>query len=406
MASTHDPDTNQTSLGDLTVRKLWDLQRELKKAESMTSDLASCLKHAAENLRGPVHGILKDLKGAVSVTSELMYLTDGRISDIVEVLCHHCNNEDRIQVVQYPSGVRTDLALSPSANEPSLKMLFSDPETPKSEGHFECHDPIFFLSPLMAKEVDFFIEGTTVEERSIIQTLAISHQMFEKLDKTLLTRFTALKAVIVVAEIPTDNNPKRSQQVVLQLIPPTTSRNNVPSDAEAFRIKAENQLDQIRVENDAWPAGRVGLAVAWVERDGKLMATEFPFDTYTYLKKKKTEEEDQQDIFNSVEDDLEPDFDDNESAADEAEEEDSEQTPGGDGNSREANGPDQISDRFGTLDIGRSLEELHVPAGAKVDEETMRKIVEADRKFDERNKKAEIKEAKAKRAKVADEEGW
>jgi hypothetical protein len=143
----------------------------------------------------------------------------------------------------------------------------------------------------MAKEVDFFIEGTTVEERSIIQTLAISHQMFEKLDKTLLTRFTALKAVIVVAEIPTDNNPKRSQQVVLQLIPPTTSRNNVPSDAEAFRIKAENQLDQIRVENDAWPAGRVGLAVAWVERDGKLMATEFPFDTYTYLKKNKTEEE-------------------------------------------------------------------------------------------------------------------
>jgi hypothetical protein len=58
------------------------------------------------------------------------------------------------------------------------------------------------------------------------------------------------------------------------------------------------------------------------------------------------------------------------------------------------------------LDIGRSLEELHVPAGAKVDEETMRKIVEVDRKFVERNKKAEIKEAKAKRAKVADEEGW
>jgi hypothetical protein len=36
----------------------------------------------------------------------------------------------------------------------------------------------------------------------------------------------------------------------------------------------------------------------------------------------------------------------------------------------------------------------------------MRKIVEADRKFDERNQKAEMKKAKAKGAKDADEEGW
>jgi hypothetical protein len=91
----------------------------------------------------------------------------------------------------------------------------------------------------MAKDqVESFIDLATNAELSLIQILGINRQIFEELDKNLLTCFTALKRLMIVAEIPTEALPKSSGKVVFHLIHPTTSGNNDPTSAKPFRTKA------------------------------------------------------------------------------------------------------------------------------------------------------------------------
>jgi hypothetical protein len=155
------------------------------------------------------------------------------------------------------------------------------------------------------KDIEGFIERVSEAELELVQKLAINHNTYEAMEnKNILVKFTALRELILVCEItlPGDPAPRgpiatialpHPQKILFHSTSSTEARSTNPWTAQDLRRNTEQALIEIRQENDAWPNGNVQVDVVSIERDGKLMKTEFPSQKHIDLISKKKEEEEQ-----------------------------------------------------------------------------------------------------------------
>jgi hypothetical protein len=252
---------------NFSIRKLLDLQEDLRKAET-------------------------------TVWKLIFLLTHGTIGDIVEVFW---SERGPVQISASPSPNFRFLS-SPSP-PPDLPRLFSSIPTHPAPFFFNSEESILFFSPLMTpKDIEEFIERVSEAELELIQKLAINHCIYDDMkNKNILVKFTALRGLILVSEItlPGDPEPKgpvalpHPQKILFHSTSSTEARSANPWTAQDLRRNTEQKLIEIRQENDAWPNGNVQVDVVSIERDGKLMKTEFPSQKHIDLVSKKKEEEEQ-----------------------------------------------------------------------------------------------------------------
>lgn len=77
--------------------------------------------------------------------------------------------------------------------------------------------------------------------------------------------------------------PLANQKVEFVLATSTEERGRLPLDANDCRRETEKELEQVRENNDAWPAAPVKVDVVSVKRDGTLTETEFPTEQHMDL---------------------------------------------------------------------------------------------------------------------------
>lgn len=239
----------------------------------------------------------RKLREAQSTVWELIFsLTDGKIGDIVEVFW---SEGSPAQVSASPSLKFAFLRHPPPTTTPH--QLFSSIPTNPSTVCFNSEESILFISSLMEIDgIEQFIARIGHEERTLIQKLAINHDKFVAMeDKTVLTSFTALKELILVSEIPTgDSLPPLGptatppQSVVFYPVVSTATRSEVPWNANDLRFQTESQLEEIRRQDGAWPAGFVSVNVVIIKRDGELMETDLDSDMHKDFRARKKEEAD------------------------------------------------------------------------------------------------------------------
>jgi hypothetical protein len=330
---------------NFSIRKLLDLQEDLRKAETTLWNL-------------------------------IFLATDGTIGDIVEVF--------------WSEGSPVQISASPSPNfrflssplpPPDLPRVFSSIPTRPVPVCFNSEESILFFCPLMTpKEIEEFIERISEAELELIQKLAISHYTYEDMkNKNILVKFTALRELILVSEftLPGDPEPKgptaapHPQKIFFHSTSSTESRSTNQWTAQDLRRITQQELIEIHQENDAWPNGNVQVDVISIERDGKLMKTDFPSQKHIDLvSKKKEEEQDAKKVAEAKE-----------------KEEDSkfvaEQTDGDDA----ADETDQLEARLKKVRFEDSRERTDIEM--TVDEDMQRQIAEMERKNADRKREAE-----------------
>ena len=293
---------------------------------------------------------------------------------------------------------------------------------------FDSHNTILFFSPMMNHaQIDVFIASINDEEKSLIQRLAINLDRFGTLNKTALIQFSELREVLLISE-PTGEEPEDTpqlgpraqpdpQQVFFYLAPPTAESTTLGCHVLDTRTMAEKDLEVIRKQHDAWPAGPITVDVAWIERDGNVMDTCFPPETYLDIKAKKRERQDrgnwqeEDDFFNEP---SEVGPDDTGNTADGADE-DVEEPPtldSGDGEDAAA-GADQdtvttASSAMQNLNLGKKYDPFNSRAdttnASDVEAELLDAIAESNRKVEEREKEAELRKQSRESDNVAEED--
>jgi hypothetical protein len=383
---------------DFTARKLWDISKDLRKA-------------------------------AANAEEQIFQLTNGRIGDIAEVFWTDSEGLHVSETPRYP-GIRSPPR---SSQLPQLPQLFTSilviPTNPRPVD-FDSHNTILFFSPMMDHaQIDVFIASINDEEKSLIQRLAINLDRFGTLNKTALIQFSELREVLLISE-PTGEEPEDTpqlgpraqpdpQQVFFYLAPPTAESTTLGCHVLDTRTMAEKDLEVIRKQHDAWPAGPITVDVAWIERDGNVMDTCFPPETYLDIKAKKRERQDrgnwqeEDDFFNEP---SEVGPDDTGNTADGADE-DVEEPPtldSGDGDDTAA-GADQdavttASSAMQNLNLGKKYDPFNSRAdttnASDVEAELLDAIAESNRKAEEREKEAELREQKGSDDVTEDDVGW
>jgi hypothetical protein len=398
MATLRQLGSTQNLPQDFTARKLWDISKDLRKA-------------------------------AANAEEQIFQLTNGRIGDIAEVFWTDSEGLHVSETPRYP-GIRFPPR---SCQLPQLPQLFTSilviPTNPRPVD-FDSHNTILFFSPMMNHaQIDVFIASINDEEKSLIQRLAINLDRFGTLNKTALIQFSELREVLLISE-PTGEEPEDTpqlgpraqpdpQQVFFYLAPPTVESTTLGCHVLDTRTMAEKDLEVIRKQHDAWPAGPITVDVAWIERDGNVMDTCFPPETYLDIKAKKRERQDrgnwqeEDDFFNEP---SEVGPDDTGNTADGADE-DVEEPPtldSGDGDDTAA-GADQdavttASSAMQNLNLGKKYDPFNSRAdttnASDVEAELLDAIAESNRKAEEREKEAELREQKGSDDVTEDDVGW
>jgi hypothetical protein len=384
---------------DFTAKKLWDISKDLRKA-------------------------------AANAEEQIFQLTDGRIGDIAEVFWTDSEGLHVSETPRYP-GIR----FPPRSSQlPQLPQLFTStlviPTNPRPVD-FDSHNTILFFSPMMYHaQIDVFIASINDEEKSLIQRLAINFDRFGALNKTALIQFSELREVLLISE-PTGEEPEDTpqlgpraqpdpQQVFFYLAPPTAESTTLGCHVLDARTMAEKDLELIRKQHDAWPAGAITVDVAWIERDGNVMDTSFPPETYLDIKAKKRERQDrgnwqEEDDFCNAPSEGSPD--DSGNTADGADE-DVEEPPtfeSGDGDDTAA-GADQdtvttASSAMQNLNQGKKYDPFNSRAdttnASDVEAELLDAIAESNRKVEEREKEAELRKQNKESDNVTEDDvGW
>jgi len=384
---------------EFTARKLWDISKDLRKA-------------------------------AANAEEQILQLTDGRIGDIAEVFWTDSDGLHVSETPRYP-GIR----FPPRSSQlPQLPQLFNStlviPTHPRPVD-FDSHNTTLFFSPMMDHaQIDVFIASINDEEKSLIQRLAINFDRYGALNKTALIQFSELREVLLISE-PTGEEPEDTpqlgprarpdpQQVFFYLAPPTAESTTLGCHVLDVRTMAEKELEVIRKQHDAWPAGPITVDMAWIERDGNMMDTSFPPETYLGIKAKEREKQDRGD--RQEEDNLcnapsEVDPDESGNTADGADE-DVEEPPtldSGDGDNTAA-GADQdtvttASSAMQNLNLGKKYDPFNSRAdttnASDVEAELLDAIAESNRKVEEREKEAELREQSEESDNVAEDDvGW
>jgi hypothetical protein len=398
MATLRQLGSTQNLPQDFTARKLWDISKDLRKA-------------------------------AANAEEQIFQLTNGRIGDIAEVFWTDSEGLHVSETPRYP-GIR----FPPRSSQlPQLPQLFTSilviPTNPRPVD-FDSHNTILFFSPMMNHaQIDVFIASINDEEKSLIQRLAINLDRFGTLNKTALIQFSELREVLLISE-PTGEEPEDTpqlgpraqpdpQQVFFHLAPPTAESTTLGCHVLDTRTMAEKDLEVIRKQHDAWPAGPITVDVAWIERDGNVMDTCFPPETYLDIKAKKRERQDrgnwqEEDGFFNKPSKVGPD--DTGNTADGADE-DVEEPPtldSGDGDDTAA-GADQdavttASSAMQNLNLGKKYDPFNSRAdttnASDVEAELLDAIAESNRKAEEREKEAELREQKGSDDVTEDDVGW
>jgi hypothetical protein len=398
MATLRQLGSTQNLPQDFTARKLWDISKDLRKAAANTEE-------------------------------QIFQLTDGRIGDIVEVFW---TDSEGLHVSETPN---TGIRFPPRSSQlPQLPQLFTStlviPTHPQPVD-FDSHNTTLFFSPMMDHaQIDVFIASINDEEKSLIQRLAINFERFGALNKTALIQFSELREVLLISE-PTGEEPEETpqlgprarpdpQQVFFYLAPPTAESTLLGCHVLDVRTMAEKELEVIRKLHDAWPAGPITVDMAWIERDGNMMDTSFPPETYLSIKAKESEKQDrgnrqEEDEFCNAPSEASPD--DSGNTADGADE-DVEEPPtleSGDGGDTAA-GADQdtvttASSAMQNLNLGKKYDPFNSRAdttnASDVEAELLDVIAESNRKVEEREKEAELREQSEESDNVAEDDvGW
>jgi hypothetical protein len=231
---------------DYTVKKLWDISKDLRKV-------------------------------AWNAEEEIFRLQNGRIGDIIEVFWDP--SSDNLHVSESPPQLRfpgypTLLGIS---------QLFRTMPTLPHAVRFHSHNTILYFSPEMdSPNIEALIALINDEELSLIQRVAINLNGFYNMEKNALVRFSALREVILVDhDVKQGDKPQKGplhetgpQEVCFFLVP-TTAETEHGAPVMDVRTRAERQLDDIRKTTGAWPAGHVTVDVVWVARDEEGMVPEF-----------------------------------------------------------------------------------------------------------------------------------
>lgn len=232
---------------------------------------------------------------------------------------------------------------------------------------------------MTANQVGLFIAAMESTELSKIQRVAINRDTFKDFDQTSLNswiRFSELREVLLISERigrgdthePGPTVEPR-QEVFFYLAPGTAISSSRFCDVLDLRTMVEKDFDLVRRQTGAWPAGHVTVDVAWVERNGKLMKTEFPSEKYLDIETGKYFAN----IFNNVADREPPSLEtgDSENSVDE-------------------------DDQF-AKEIETRLKEVHFTDSReptdkelKVDDKVLKEIAEADRKAANLKKEAKV----------------
>ena len=246
---------------DYTTRKIWDIAKDCRKS-------------------------------AANAEEELFRLTDGRIGDIIEIFWPGPDSELYLSETPSLKNVRLQPHVSPFADLPEL---FASPTASiipnPGSVYFNSQNTILFFSPMMtANQVGLFIAAMESAELSKVQRVAINRDTFKDFDQASLKswiRFSELREVLLISErIARGDTPEPGptveprQQVYFYLAPGTALSSNRLIDVLDLRTMAEKEFDLARRQTGAWPAGHVTVDVAWIERNGKLMKTEFPSQNY------------------------------------------------------------------------------------------------------------------------------
>jgi hypothetical protein len=398
MATLRQLGSTQNLPQDFTARKLWDISKDLRKAAANTEE-------------------------------QIFQLTDGRIGDIVEVFW---TDSEGLHVSETPN---TGIRFPPRSSQlPQLPQLFTStlviPTHPRPVD-FDSHNTTLFFSPMMDHaQIDVFIASINDEEKSLIQRLAINFDRYGALNKTALIQFSELREVLLISE-PTGEEPEDtpqlgprarpdSQQVFFYLAPPTAESTLLGCHVLDVRTMAEKELEVIRKQHDAWPAGPITVDMAWIERDGNMMDTSFPPETYLDIKAKEREKQDrgnrqEEDEFCNAPSEASPD--DSGNTADGADEgvEEPPTLDSGDGDDTAA-GANQdtvttASPAMQNLNLGKKYDPFNSRAdttnASDVEAELLDAIAESNRKVEEREKEAELREQSEESDNVAEDDvGW
>lgn len=143
---------------------------------------------------------------------------------------------------------------------------------------------------MTANQVGLFIAAMESTELSKVQCVAINRDIFKDIDQASLKlwiRFSELREVLLISEKKGRGDTYEPgptvdprQEVFFYLAPGTAISSSRLCDVSDLRTMVEKDFDLVRRQTGAWPAGHVTVDVAWVERNGKLMKTEFPSENY------------------------------------------------------------------------------------------------------------------------------
>jgi len=263
-------------------------QQAEKRTEKSIKLPADKLYQLQDELRG-------DKEGQGNPPWDLIFkFTDGQIGDIVEVFW---SNEDPVQISASAS-LHFAFLERVSASD-NIPRLFNSIPTHPSPLPFNSDKYILYFSPMMTpEEIGQFIARISDQERGLIQRLAINHRKFEKLDRNLLTEFNALKELIIVSEIQTEEHPalgptaEPPEKVVFFVAESEKLRSEQAWDSNDLRFQTESELGKIRDQKRAWPVKPVQVNVAITMRDGRWTKTEFQSNLHKNLSTKKKDEED------------------------------------------------------------------------------------------------------------------
>ncbi|PMD22600.1 hypothetical protein NA56DRAFT_657994 [Hyaloscypha hepaticicola] len=246
---------------DYTTRKIWDIAKDCRKA-------------------------------AANAEEEIFRLTDGRIGDIMEIFWSGPDSELYLSETPSMENVRLQPHVSPFADLPELFANTTASIIPNPGlVYFNSQNTILFFSPMMtANQVGLFIAAMESTELSKVQRVAINRDIFKDIDQASLKlwiRFSELREVLLTSEKKGRGDTYEPgptvdprQEVFFYLAPGTAMSSSRLCDVLDLRTMVEKDFDLVRRQTGAWPAGHVTVDVAWVERNGKLMKTEFPSENY------------------------------------------------------------------------------------------------------------------------------
>jgi len=250
-----------------------------------------------------MYNIEKKLRSAHMILKQLLLYAE--VGDIVEVYWEKLNHYS-VHVSISPSSKYRLFRMGPSTTiQPKLFTRLNSIPAPVPYHN----DTIVFISPLMcALDIELFTDLMDDYDRGRIKRLAMNGRLFgwidplpgvTQLDLQVLTRYTNLREIIITSEFATEIGKQPlgptatiPEKIDFEWATSTTSRHNLPFDAQDCRMQTQAILGTLRDAYGAWPEGPVIVDIVSVYRDGIQQPTEFKTERQLEFENRRKKAED------------------------------------------------------------------------------------------------------------------